>query len=257
MPAGGCGRRGRLRCGRGGEPAERARRSARAGSAGDSALSTTCQRERLERGGVGVREPLERHAADASPRPAGASGAGSAARRRVATPVGVERPAGLRRLQEVRDGVAEGSLAAPVRCPTRWPCHECRPRGAARSTRAADRLIANRCCARARRPALVGAMVTNAASEPSELEMIQGTRAVLDLLAGQWSVDVRVPPGERHAALQRDLLRGRRDLEEDAHPDAADARGQRPRDAPGLRRRCRCGSSTRLRRSGGASRGCS
>jgi DNA-binding HxlR family transcriptional regulator len=33
-------------------------------------------------------------------------------------------------------------------------------------------------------------MFTHPPAEPSELEMIQGTHAVLDLLAGRWSVDV-------------------------------------------------------------------
>jgi DNA-binding HxlR family transcriptional regulator len=33
-------------------------------------------------------------------------------------------------------------------------------------------------------------MSSHAQLEPSELEMIQGTRAVLDLLAGQWSIDI-------------------------------------------------------------------
>lgn len=33
-------------------------------------------------------------------------------------------------------------------------------------------------------------MSTHPMAEPNELEMIQGTHAVLDLLAGRWSVDV-------------------------------------------------------------------
>jgi DNA-binding HxlR family transcriptional regulator len=33
-------------------------------------------------------------------------------------------------------------------------------------------------------------MITHRSAEPGELEMIQGTRAVLDLLAGRWSIDV-------------------------------------------------------------------
>jgi DNA-binding HxlR family transcriptional regulator len=33
-------------------------------------------------------------------------------------------------------------------------------------------------------------MLSQPTSEPGELEMIQGTHAVLDLLAGRWSVDV-------------------------------------------------------------------
>ena len=33
-------------------------------------------------------------------------------------------------------------------------------------------------------------MLSQSTSEPGELEMIQGTHAVLDLLAGRWSVDV-------------------------------------------------------------------
>jgi DNA-binding HxlR family transcriptional regulator len=33
-------------------------------------------------------------------------------------------------------------------------------------------------------------MSSHAPPEPSELEMIQGTRTVLDLLAGQWSIDI-------------------------------------------------------------------
>jgi DNA-binding HxlR family transcriptional regulator len=33
-------------------------------------------------------------------------------------------------------------------------------------------------------------MFSHAPAEPGELEMIQGTRKVLDLLAGRWSVDV-------------------------------------------------------------------
>jgi DNA-binding HxlR family transcriptional regulator len=33
-------------------------------------------------------------------------------------------------------------------------------------------------------------MFTQPSAEPNELEMIQGTHAVLDLLAGRWSVDI-------------------------------------------------------------------
>ena len=62
-----------------------------------------------------------------------------------------------------------------------------------------------------------------------DLEMIRGTRAVLALLAGKWSVDILYLLATRHPPLQRGALRGRRDLQEDADPDAALARAGRPR----------------------------
>jgi DNA-binding HxlR family transcriptional regulator len=53
-------------------------------------------------------------------------------------------------------------------------------------------------CSREREPllcpvtarGLVRRMFTHPSAEPNELEMIQGTHAVLDLLSGRWSVDV-------------------------------------------------------------------